>query len=118
MPSINTQHEQVLECTGSYHDYLMSTLQDEQEATSYLQVALDEYQEDSNTEAFMLALRNVAEATGGIGKLAKKAELNRQHLYHMLSSKGNPSLKKLNPILNGLGFHLYIGRAHQLQRAA
>lgn len=118
MSNRNTQHEQILECTGNYHEYLMSTLQNEEEATVYLQVALDEYQEDNNTEAFMLALRNVAEATGGIGKLAKKAELNRQHLYHTLSSKGNPSLKKLNPILNGLGFHLYIGRANQLQRAA
>lgn len=118
MSNSNAQHTQLLKCTGSYHDYLMSTLKDEEEATAYLQIALDEYQKDNNTEAFMLALRNVAQATGGIGSLAKKAELNRQHLYHTLSSKGNPSLKKLNPILNGLGFHLFIGRANHLQHTA
>ena len=102
-------NQRLLACSTRYHDHLMEDLRDPQEAAIYLQVALDEYQEDGDTEAFMLALRNIAQATGGIGELAKKAELNRQNLYRTLSSKGNPSLKMLQPILDGLGFHLFVG---------
>ena len=98
----------------SFDESLLESLKDPAEAAVYLQVALDEYQEDGNTEFFLTALRNVAHANGGVGSLAKKTELPRQHLYHTLSSKGNPSLKKLGPILQGLGFHLLIA---PLQRA-
>ncbi len=108
-----TQKQKILERTGSFREYLIKELQNPEEASIYLQVALDEYQQDGNTEAFMLALRNVAQATGGIGMLAKKAELSRQNLYHTLSSKGNPSLKKLGSILTGLGFHLSIAPVRQ-----
>lgn len=94
--------------TASFNDYLIESLKDPEQAAAYLQVAFDEYQEDGDTEFFMKALRNVAKARGGLGQLAKKADLPRQNLYHTLSSKGNPSLKKLQPILGGLGFHLSI----------
>lgn len=47
-------------------------------------------------------------ANGGMGQLAKRTHLPRQNPYHTLSSRGNPSLKKLKPILGGLGFHLYL----------
>ena len=110
-----TINKKLLECSISYHDHLMADLADPEEAAVYLQVALDEYQDDGDTEAFMLALRNIAQATGGIGELAKKAEINRQNLYRTLSSKGNPSLKKLKPILSGLGFHLSVSPIHRLQ---
>ena len=104
----DTINKKLLACSTSYHDHLMTDLANPEEAAAYLQAALDEYQNDGNTEAFMLALRNIAQATGGVGELAKKTEMNRQHLYRILSSKGNPSLKKLKPILSSLGFHLSI----------
>lgn len=100
--------KRILERSESFDDYLMESLKDPEQAAIYLQVALDEYQEDGDTEFFMKALRNVAIANGGVGQLAKKTHLPRQNLYHTLSSKGNPSLKKLKPILSGLGFHLSI----------
>jgi probable addiction module antidote protein len=112
-----TPNQKILEKTGSFHDYLAQQLQDPDHAAVYLQVALDEYQQDGNTEAFMLALRSVAQANGGIGILAKKADLSRQNLYHTLSSKGNPSLKKLGSILTGLGFHLSISPISLSQQA-
>jgi DNA-binding phage protein len=37
-----------------------------------------------------MALRNVAEAQGGIGALAKKAHVGRESLYKTLSRTGNP----------------------------
>ena len=94
--------------TSSYHDYLIESLQDKEEASLYIQAALDEYQEDGNTEVLLLAFRNVAEAQGGVGKLARKTRLNRVSLYRMLSSKGNPRLYTLGLLLKGLGFHLCI----------
>src|SRR3990167_10115692 len=94
--------------TKSYHDDLIATLRDRKECYAYLQVALDEYQEDNDADALLIALRNVAEARGGITKLAKKTHLNRQNLYKALSKAGNPRLDTFGMILKGLGFHLSI----------
>lgn len=99
--------------TGDFHALLVDSLKDPHKAVLYLQVALDEYQQDNDTEVFMLALRNVAEAHGGLGMLAKKTDITRQHLYHALSSKGNPQLNTLGAILTALGFHLSITIASQ-----
>jgi len=100
--------QNILKNTGSVHDLLITSLQDPKKAKAYLSVALDEYQEDDDTEAFLLALRNVAEAKGGLGKLAKETKLNRQSLYQTLSSRGNPRLITLGKVLKALGFHLSI----------
>lgn len=94
--------------TKSYHDGLITALRDPKECYAYLQVALDEYQEDNDADALLIALRNVAEARGGITKLAKKTHLNRQNLYKALSKTGNPRLDTFGMILKGLGFHLSI----------
>jgi len=94
--------------TKSYHDDLIVALRDPKECYAYLQVALDEYQEDNDADALLIALRNVAEARGGITKLAKKTHLNRQNLYKALSKTGNPRLDTFGMILKGLGFHLSI----------
>ncbi len=94
--------------TGDYESWLIKSLRNKKEAASYLQVALDEYQNDGNTEALLLALRHVAEAQGGLSQLSRKTHLNRESLYKTLSSKGNPKLQTLGLVLKGLGFHLYI----------
>ena len=42
------------------------------------------------------ALRDVARTReGGLAGLAEKAQLNREHLYRMLSENGNPELRSL-----------------------
>ncbi len=94
----------------SYHDHLIKALEKKTEATTYLKIALEEYEKDGNTEVFLLALRNVAEAQGGVAELSKKTKLNRQNLYRILSSKGNPRLDTLAVILRALGFRLSISR--------
>jgi probable addiction module antidote protein len=94
--------------TASYHENLIESLKDIQKAEAYLKVALEGYEEDKDPEPFLLALKNVAEAQGGISKLAIKTDLNRQNLYRALSSKGNPTLDTLDAILHGLGFRLSI----------
>ena len=94
--------------TGSHEEWLINSLKKKKEAAVYLQVALEEYQNDSDLEAFLMALRHVAEAQGGIGKLAKKTHLNRESLYKTLSSKGNPKLQTIGLLLKGLGFEFFI----------
>ncbi len=101
--------EHILKNTASYHDEFVESLKNPGEAFGYLQVALEEYQEDGDSEALLVALRNVALAQGGIAKLAKKTHLNRQNLYNILSKKGNPRLDTFGTILKGLGFKLAIG---------
>ena len=94
--------------TGNFHEYLIETLKNQKTACIHLNVALEEYQKDGDIEAFLLALRDVAEARGGVSGLAVKTKLNRQNLYKVLSGKGNPTMSTLGNVLNGLGFHLMI----------
>lgn len=94
--------------TKDYHAELICALSNPKEATAYLQIALEEYEEDGEVEAFLIALKNVAQAQGGIALLAEKTHLNRQNLYRTLSSGGNPRLNTLGVILHALGFRLAI----------
>ena len=52
----------ILENTGSYHDKLIESLTNSKEASMYLRVAIEEYQNDHDTDALLVALRNVTEA--------------------------------------------------------
>lgn len=97
--------------TSDYHEKLIESLQDKEDAMAYLEVALEEYEDDGDTNAFMMALKNVVEAQGGIGMLSKKTGLDRTHLYRVLSSKGNPRFLTLGNILKALGFRLSISAA-------
>lgn len=98
----------IKELTGSYNKWLIHSLKDKKEAATYLQVSLEEYQKDGDLEAFLLALRQVAEAQGGLGKLSKKTHLNRESLYKTLSKNGNPKLQTIGILLKGLGFEFSI----------
>jgi probable addiction module antidote protein len=91
-----------------FSDYLKETLSDEMEAQNYLNVALEQLFIDHNKELFLAALRQVIEAHGGITKIAKETNINRQHLYKMLSCKGNPSFDKVGSLLAAIGFKLKI----------
>jgi probable addiction module antidote protein len=87
-----------------YHPELIKALRDPREALEYLNAAL----EDGDSEVFLLALRDVAEAQGGVAQLAEAAKLNRESLYRMLSNRGNPELRSLDALLHALGFRLAI----------
>jgi probable addiction module antidote protein len=97
--------------TGDYTEWLIHSLKNKKEAAIYLQVALAEYQKDGELEAFLLALRHVVDAQGGIGALSKKTHLNRESLYKILSKRGNPKLQTIGMLLKGLGFEFFIKAA-------
>ena len=88
----------------AYHAELIEGLRDPGEAEEYLNAALEE----EDPELFLVALRNVAEAQGGVAQLAEKTKLNRESLYKMLSERGNPELKSLDALLHALGFRLAV----------
>jgi len=87
-----------------YQKDLIEALKDPAEAAAYLNAALEE----GDREAFLLALRNVAEANGGMAAVADKAHLNRESLYRTLSRRGNPEIRTLFNLLHGVGLRLNI----------
>lgn len=97
-----------------WHDVVIEHLKDPEEALSYLEVAIEEYEDDGDKEAFLKALRNVAEAQGGVGALAQRTGLNREHLYRALSKRGNPQLDTVGKILHGLGFRLSVSPLNRM----
>lgn len=90
--------------TVSYHEDLIESLKDPEEAVGYLCAALEE---SDMPEVFLVALRNVAEARG-ISQLARETHLNRENLYRILSNQGNPELGSLYAILTALGLKLSV----------
>lgn len=88
--------------TRKYKDHLNERLQDPNEAMGYLNATL----EDDDPRVFLLALRDVADARGGLGWLAKKGDLSRESLYRTLSRRGNPRLNNLKAVLDAMGLHL------------
>jgi len=85
----------------SYRDDLLRRLQDPSVAADYLNKCLED-----DEATFLVALRDVAEAHGGIRHLAGKTRLNREHLFRMLSKSGNPSLHSLRQLTGAMGLKL------------
>ena len=90
--------------TTSYQRDLIASLKNPEEAAAYLNAAIEE----GDRAAFLLALRNVAEACGGMTALAEKAQLSRESLYRTLSNRGNPEIKSLTAILHAMGLKLAV----------
>ena len=72
----------------NYKKSLNKRLKNSKEAAAYLNAAL----EDEDIRVFLVALRDVTEAYGGISYLAKETDLNRESLYRTLSLQGNPTI--------------------------
>lgn len=90
--------------TVSYHKYLIKSLRDPEEAAGYLNAALEE----GDMFYFLIALRHVVEAQGGMTKLARKTKRHRVSLYKMLSKKGNPEIKTIDDVLHAFGMRMSV----------
>jgi probable addiction module antidote protein len=83
----------------------LEQLRDPDNAALYLEEALAA----GDTDAFKLALRNVAEARlGGMSALSERAQLNREALYRSLSEGGNPTLETLTKVMRALGLRMSV----------
>jgi probable addiction module antidote protein len=87
--------------TVDYKRRLFKDLKDIEYASGYLTACLEE-----GEDVFLLALRDVVQAHGGMSALARVTKLNRENLYDMLSRSGNPRLRSVTAILNQLGLEL------------
>lgn len=85
--------------TRSYKKDLLKRLSAPRYAAKYLKAAFEE----GNESEFLVALRNVVEAHGGVSAVASESDITRQHLHRVLSKEGNPTLSTLKSILRAVG---------------
>src|SRR5690242_10541661 len=74
-------------------------LQDPEYAAGLLKVALEE----EGFETFLVCLRDIVKARGGMTGLAQATGLGRESHYKTLSPNGNPEFKTVLAILKALG---------------
>ena len=93
---------------------LIAWLKDPANAAAYIEAALQE----GDAAGLLQALRNVAEARGGIARIAERTGLTRESLYRTLSRRGNPQLSSLTAIHNASGLRLSVTPADAKARKA
>ena len=98
--------------TVPYRDLLLKRLVDPVQAAGYLTACLEE-----GDEVFLIGLRDVVNAQGGMAELASATGLNRETLYRTLSDNGNPRLSSLGLIIDALGLRLSIESTEDDPRA-
>jgi probable addiction module antidote protein len=84
--------------TVSYKKILREKLDDPGTAAEYLTACYEE-----GPEVFLLGLRDVVEAQGGVARAAELSKLNRESLYRFFSRAGNPRLSSISAVLSALG---------------
>jgi probable addiction module antidote protein len=85
---------------------IVKELRDDPEfAAEYLKAALEDTEEP---KVLLIALRHLAEARGGMAKVAKAAGIERESLYRALSPRGNPRLSTLVAVIRALGLTLTV----------
>ena len=77
-------------------------------AAEYLKAAMED---TDDPEVLLIALRRVAEARGGIARIAKAAGIERESLYRALSKRGNPRLSTLLGVMKAVGLKLTVEAA-------
>lgn len=88
----------------NYRDDLLERLKNADYAAEYLAQVLAE----KDQAAFLVALKDVVEATGGMSRLARRAKVERPSLYKIFSKNGNPTLATLQSILDALGLRVTV----------
>jgi len=87
-----------------YEEYLIESLKDPEEAAGYLNAVI----EGGDFRVFLLALKHVQQAYGGMTKLATKTNKSRASLYKTLSATGNPYFKTIQHILSTINLSLVV----------
>ncbi len=90
------------QCTTPFKDYLLKDLAQPEFAKGYLEAALQDFDKEGNIEVLLLSMKDVAEAQGGIERLATWTNLSSQTLTYLLNAKHPPQLDKVLDILASL----------------
>jgi len=73
-------------------------------AAGYLQAALEE----NDLSTFLVALRDVVQASDGMAKTAQETALRRESLYKTLSENGKLQFSTLQAVLKSVGLQFSI----------
>ena len=93
-------------------------LKDPKRADFTLKLALKEFEKDGDVDVLLDTLRLVAQAQGGIAKLARETTISRKALHEALSPDGNPRLRTFQRMLEALGLKMSLkpARGYALAR--
>lgn len=69
---------------------------------------LSQFLKEENQRELLLAIREMAEAFGGLPALAEQAGLTPSQLARQLSSNGNPLISSLSATLKAMGMQLRV----------
>lgn len=90
----------------SHDEAVVRELRDDPKfAAEYLKAAMEDCDEP---RVLLIALRRIAEAQGGISKVARKAGIERESLHRALSSRGNPRFSTLSAVARAVGLRLTV----------
>ena len=93
----------------SHDDVMVKKLRERPRfAAEYLKAAMEDTDEP---EVLLIALRHIAEARGGLAKVAKAAGIERESLYRALSAHGNPRLSTIVGVMKAVGLRLTVEAA-------
>jgi len=98
--------------TRSHDDFMAENFR---KNPAYAMELLNETLEDGALDEAMIVLRQMSKAFGGVGEVAKQAQLNSKSLYRTLSAQGNPQVSTLLAVLRTMGLRLAV---QPLQRQA
>jgi probable addiction module antidote protein len=90
----------------NYKIILHKKLEDPEQAAEYLTACYEE-----GPEVFLVGLRDVVQAQGGVARAAELSKLNRESLYRLISRDGNPRLSSLDAVLTALGLKVTFAAA-------
>jgi len=73
---------------------------------SFASAYLSECLQDDDFGTFLIALKHVIDAHGGMLQLSHRAGLNRESLYKALSEEGNPRMQTILSVLQALNLRI------------
>lgn len=104
--------------TRSHENSVLGMLRDDEDfAIEYLATALEEIDEPGGEDTFLLAIRRIAEARGGMSSLSQSTGLARPSLYRSIAAGGDPKLSTVLKVLQALGISMSKVVSHRTEEA-
>ncbi|QYX31434.1 helix-turn-helix domain-containing transcriptional regulator [Sphaerospermopsis torques-reginae] len=98
--------EVIIPTSKSYKEYLISSLQDVEEAAAYLETFLQLDEEGREPEVLRSALKNIIDARLAGNNLSQAAKQKYQQLDQMLSDNSGDEIYSLIEFLDALGYRI------------
>ena len=95
----------------AWHDALIESLKDPEEAAAYIEVALGLEEKDPQPDILRLTLKDVVEARVRLNNLSKEAKRSYEKLDKILSETGGAEIYGLVELLDVLGFRIAVREA-------